>query len=71
LDEAVEGSIKRFGLDFDNEEGSEEETTIRHDDIENHETLELNRRMSKRIGNKVKMNVMKDMARVWVQVIQI
>ncbi len=69
--EAVEGSIKGFGLDFDNEEGSEEETITRHDDIENHETLELNRRMSTRIGNKVKMNVMKDMARVWVQVIQI
>lgn len=28
-------------------------------------------KMSKRIGNDVRMNVMKDMARVWVWVIQI
>ncbi len=42
--QGVEASIKGFGLDFDNEEGSEEETATRCDDIdrENEETLELN-----------------------------
>jgi hypothetical protein len=44
LDEGVEASIKGFGLDFDNEEGSEEETVTRCDDRENEETLELNRK---------------------------
>jgi hypothetical protein len=29
----VKGSIKGFGLDFDNEEGSEDETATKCDDI--------------------------------------
>jgi hypothetical protein len=40
LDEGVEGSIKGFGVDFNNEE----ETETRCDDRENKETLELNRK---------------------------
>ncbi len=62
----MEGSIKGFGLDFDNGERSEEETTTRCDDRENKETLELNQRTSKQIGNKVRTNVIKNMAKVWV-----
>ncbi len=38
----MEDSIKGFGLNFDNEEGSEEEIATRHDDRKNDETLELN-----------------------------
>jgi hypothetical protein len=43
----VEGSIKGFGLDFDNGERSEEEIGTRCDNKENEETLELNQRTSK------------------------
>jgi len=40
--ERVECSIRGFGCDFDNEEGSEDKTATRYDDRENEETLKEN-----------------------------
>jgi len=42
FNECVECSIRGFGFDFDNEEGSEDKTATRYDNKENEEILEEN-----------------------------